>query len=214
VGRIVDLSMPLRRGMRGVDWEEKPSLEADGWNARTLKLYSHCATHVDAPSHMVPGGGTLDEVALDALVGPALLIDLTPVEPREELTVERLRPWEDRIGEGARLLLRTDWSARAGRPEYLTDNPRLGEELALWLAERRVALLGVEPHSVGDTGDAEACRRVHRILLEGGVVLVEGLANLAALREEVVEFIALPLRIEGGDGSPVRAVAVEGGSPP
>ena len=101
-------------------------------------------------------------------------------------------------------------SAHAGRPELYRDQlPRVSTELAGWCVERRVRLLGVEPPSVADVNDLEEVTAIHRILLGHGVVIVEGLTNLGALRQERVLFGALPLKIEGGDGSPCRAFAVE-----
>jgi len=69
--------------------------------------------------------------------------------------------------------------------------------------------LGVEPPSVADVNDKEELISVHQALLGAGIVVVEGLANLEALQQDEVTFIALPLKLEGGDGSPVRAIAVE-----
>ena len=70
-------------------------------------------------------------------------------------------------------------------------------------------MLGVEPPSVADVNNLEEVTRIHRILLEGGVVIVEGLANLSALTKPKVTLIALPLKIAAGDGAPARAVAIE-----
>jgi len=211
--RIVDLTATLRRRVGGVDWQTNSTIEADGWNSRKLLLYSHCGTHMDAPRHFVPGGETLENLPLETMVGPALVADLTPVEPSEELTVERLSPWAQRIDRGSRLLLRTDWSLHVGEPDHTKRNPHVGAALAEWLVKRGVALLGVEPHSVANTGDKEQCTRVHRILLEAGVVIVEGLANLGELTRDEVELIVLPLKVEGGDGSPARALAIEAAEP-
>jgi kynurenine formamidase len=81
--------------------------------------------------------------------------------------------------------------------------------LAEWLAERKIAMLGVEPPSVADVNNKEELTMVHQALLGAEIVIVEGLANLDALERDVVTFIALPLKLEGGDGSPVRAIAIE-----
>jgi kynurenine formamidase len=75
--------------------------------------------------------------------------------------------------------------------------------------DRGVVLLGVEPPSVADVNNMEELTAVHRVLLEAEIVIVEGLVHLDQLTSPVVQFIALPLRIPGCDGSPVRAVAVE-----
>jgi kynurenine formamidase len=70
-------------------------------------------------------------------------------------------------------------------------------------------MLGVEPPSVADVNNIEELTATHRILFEGGVIVVEGLANLTSLSKPRVTFIALPLKVAGGDGAPVRAVAIE-----
>ena len=98
---------------------------------------------------------------------------------------------------------------RHGTPAYRDELPRIDVGLARWLVERGVVLLGVEPPSVADVNSPEELTAVHRVLLSGGVIVVEGLADLDQITSEVFELIVLPLRVRGGDGSPVRAVAVE-----
>jgi kynurenine formamidase len=137
------------------------------------------------------------------------VLDLTPTEPKELIGVKHLAKWADVISPGDRLLLRTDWHRRFGTPEYRNALPRISPGLATWLVERKVALLGVEPPSVADVNSLEELTVVHRILLGGHVVIVEGLAHLDEVKTEIVEFVALPLRIVGGDGCPVRAIAIE-----
>lgn len=209
--RIVDLSLPIDERLSGAKVESFKRIERDGWNATNITLYSHAGTHMDAPRHFLPKGLTLEQQNLAACVGPARVLDLTPVQPRELLGVAHLARWADAIQPGERLLLRTDWHQRFGTPAYRNELPRIGAELARWLVERRVALVGVEPPSVADVNSLAELTEVHQILLGGNVVIVEGLAHLDQLRSEVVEFIALPLRIVGGDGCPVRAIAIEQG---
>jgi kynurenine formamidase len=79
--------------------------------------------------------------------------------------------------------------------------------------EHRVKLLGVEAPSVADVNNLPEVTRIHEILLGGGVTIVEGLAHLDKLSQDRVLFAALPLPLAGGDGSPVRAFAIEGISP-
>ena len=87
--------------------------------------------------------------------------------------------------------------------------PRILIDLARWLVERQVAMIGVEPPSVADVNNMAELTEVHQTLFRGNVMIVEGLANLDQLSSDEVEFIALPLRIVGGDGCPVRAIAIE-----
>jgi predicted dehydrogenase/kynurenine formamidase len=211
--RVVDLSLPLDEHLPGFSIAPDKRLEREGWNTTTLTLYSHCGTHVDAPRHFVPDGATLEQQSLEVCCGPARLLDLTPVEPRELLTVAHLQRWQHDIGPGDRLLLRTDWHRRFGTPEYRHALPRISPDLARWLVERKVALIGVEPPSVADVDNKRELTEVHQILLRGGVFIVEGLAHLDQLCLDRVVFIALPLRIVGGDGCPVRAVAIESQAP-
>jgi kynurenine formamidase len=96
---------------------------------------------------------------------------------------------------------------------YRDQLPRISEELARWCVSRGVNILGVEPPSVADVNNLEEVTRIHKILLSGGVTIVEGLTNLEQLTQERVFFGALPLPLAGADGSPVRAFAIEGIAP-
>lgn len=206
--RIIDLTLTLEPGMRGVRMAPAKVLEKDGWNARTLELYSHCGTHMDAPRHFLPDGETIDRQPLEACVGPARVLDLTPVEPRELITLERISPWREKIAPGDRLLLRTDWSRRHGTPAWRDELPRIDLELARWLVERGVRLVGVEPPSVADVHNPGELTAVHRVLLGGGVTIVEGLVCLDRIPTETVKLVALPLKILEGDGAPARVIAI------
>lgn len=209
--RMVDLSLTLRPGMPGVDFETRSTIADKGWNTTILHLYSHAGTHLDAPHHFVAQGDTMERVMLEKCVGPALVVNLSFLGPRDLIRVEHLTPYADRIKPGARLLLKTGWSAHADLPDYRSHLPRVSLELAQWLVGRGIALLGVEPPAVADVNNREELIAVHQALLQAGVVIVEGLTNLDALRRDEVTLIALPLKLAGGDGSPVRAIAIEDG---
>jgi kynurenine formamidase len=211
MARIIDLTLTVRPGMRGVEFETLHTVAEHGWNSRTLHLYSHSGTHVDAPVHFGAGDGTIDRIPLAHCLLPAWVADLTGVEPKALITIARLGAVAKKVRPGDGLLLKTGWSTHIDRPQYYRDNlPRVGRELAEWCVERRVRLLGVEPPSVADVNNLEEVTEIHRLLLGAGIVIVEGLTNLGALRQERVLFGALPLKIEGGDGSPCRAFALEG----
>jgi len=206
--RVIDLSLPVSSSMPGVSITQAKTIASEGWNATTLNLYSHAGTHMDAPRHFLPTGATLDQQDLAACCGPARIVNVAPAQPRQLLTVEDV---ESRIGTvfpGDRLLFRTDWSKRAGTAAYRDELPRISLELARWLVERQVTLIGVEPPSVADVNNIEELTAVHQTLFRGGIVIVEGLANLDLIAQPEVEFIALPLNIAGGDGCPVRAIAI------
>jgi len=209
MSRIIDLTLPLENGMRGVTLEAAKTIEKDSWNAMTLHLYSHCGTHMDAPRHFDVSDQTIDQIPLDKCIGPAWLVDLSGIKPRSLITVEDLGPHQKKIQAGGGLLIRTGWSLLAHSPAYRNDLPRISLELARWCADNGIRILGVEPPSVADVHNIEELTTIHRVLLESGVIIVEGLANLQAITKEKVTFMAFPLKIVDGDGAPARALVIE-----
>ncbi|GAA5509596.1 cyclase family protein [Novipirellula caenicola] len=207
--RIIDLTLPITNDMPGVDSSPAKRIETHGWNATTLTLYSHCGTHMDAPCHFIDGAKTIDQQDLSVVVGPAIVVNLAPVTPKQLLTVDDLGTAANRVIPGCRLLLRTDWHKRYGTAEYRNELPRISIELARWLVDRKVGLIGVEPPSVADVNNKSEVTEVHQTLFRGGVVILEGLANLDQLTQDTVQLVALPLKVVGGDGTPVRAIAME-----
>ncbi|UCG55644.1 MAG: cyclase family protein [Phycisphaerales bacterium] len=211
MSRIIDLTLPLKPGMRGVEIEPAKVLAKDGWNATRLHLYSHCGTHMDAPVHFGVRDQTIDEIPLGRCMGPAWVVDLTGIPARALIELEDLGDVVDELQAGDSLLLRTGWSEYVSRPEYLDAMPRVSMELGCWCADEGVAMLGMETPAVADVNNVEEITAVHRVLFEGDVIIVEGLTNLDSITKEKVTFMAFPLRVSGGDGSPVRAFAVEEG---
>ena len=127
--RVIDLSLTINSQLRGVELRTARTIGVDGWNATTLSLYSHCGTHMDAPRHFVEGAATIDQIPLSVCCGPAKVLNLTRVKPRELFTVAHLAPWADRIQPGDRLLFRTDWYQRLGTEAYRNELPRISLEL-------------------------------------------------------------------------------------
>ncbi len=211
MAHIIDLTLTLRPGMRGVEFEKLHTVNEHGWNSRMLHLYSHAGTHMDAPLHFAAGDGTIDRIPLEHCFVPAWMIDLTGIKPKGLITVGHLGAVANLVRPDDGLLLKTGWSKYVDQPQYYRDSfPRISQELAQWCVERRVRLLGIEQPSVADVNSLAEVTLIHRILLSHNIVIVEGLTNLMALREERVLFGAVPLKIEGGDGSPCRAFAIEG----
>jgi kynurenine formamidase len=214
MNRLIDLTMPLRPGMRGVETEPKFTVGANGWNAATWHLYSHAGTHMDAQIHFAAGPETIDQHTPARCMGPAWVVRQPGLAPKALHTVAGLGAVADRFQSGDSLLLHTGWSAHVDNPAVYRDGlPRISEELARWCVAKKVKLLGVEPPSVADVTNLPEVSLIHQILLSGGVTIVEGLTNLDQLRQDRVFFAALPLRLAGGDGCPVRAFAAEGPLP-
>ena len=193
--------------MRGVAFEPKYNFAAHGWNAQTLHLYSHCGTHMDAPIHSEAGEQSIDEVPLSRCMGPAWLVPLDGIAPRALITVADLGRIATRVAPGDSLLLRTGWSAFVEEPKWRDELPRVSLELARWCVGRGVRMIGVEPPSVADVNNLAEVTFIHRILLGGGVTIVEGLTGLDLLPGPRCTFGAFPLPVAGGDGAPCRALA-------
>ncbi len=164
---------------------------------------------MDAPAHFNIDADGIDLVGLDRCYGTAWVARIPHVAPRALIGVPDLGAVAEQLRPGDGLLLATGWSDYWGTPKYRDELPRISRELATWCVSRNVRVLGVEPPSVADVNNPQELEEIHRILLNGRVIIVEGLTNLQAISKPRVIFIAFPLKIRGGDGSPIRAVAIE-----
>lgn len=210
----IDLTLPVRDGMRGVEFSPSHSVQRDGWNAQTLHLYSHSGTHMDAPVHfgVTPSSPTaartIDAFDLDRFMVRAHVVELFDLADRQPITVEHLGSIAAAVRPGDGILLATRWSDRLDDPQDYRDNfSPISVELGRWMVQRKVGLVGVEAPSVGDVNDLSAVTEIHHVLLGGDVVIVEGLTNLDRLGSRLCELVALPLKIQDGDGCPCRAIA-------
>src|SRR5690606_29452456 len=149
-------------------------------------------------------GSGVDAFDLAACFGPARVVDVT-AGPGSTITAADCDLDLASVRRGDRLLLRTGWSTRFGADDFFTAFPSLDLDLAERLADAGVALVGLEQPSVSQTDHLA----VHAALLDAGVVLVETLAGLPQLTRSQVLLACLPLRVSGGDGAPVRALAWE-----
>ncbi|MBI4498320.1 MAG: cyclase family protein [Chloroflexi bacterium] len=171
-----------------------------------LSLGTHTGTHVDPPGHFLPGGATVDALPLEVLIGPAWVADARGLPTITRPVVEQLD-----IPVGAqRVLFRTDNSELWERREFVKDFVYLEGDAARWLVERGVRLVGIDYLSVERFGFDRP--EAHLTLLGAGVVILEGL-DLRAVRQGPYTLLALPLKIQGGDGAPARVVLLEGELP-
>jgi arylformamidase len=201
---IIDVSVPIRDGMLHYPGDPEIRLtrvraiaDGDVANISELDFGVHTGTHVDAPVHFLEGTAGADALPLDALVGPANVVDATAIveAPIGEAALEALE-----IPPGCeRLLLKTRNSGLWERDDEFTDDfLRLDASGARYVTERGMKLIGIDYLSIGDE-DA------HRTLLAGGVVPLEGL-DLRAVEPGSYTLVCLPLRIVDADGAPARTV--------
>lgn len=206
---LIDLSLeifpgaPAFPGDPACAFEAHDTIATAGYNLTRVCLGTHQGTHLDVPWHFFDAGETVDQLDLVRCVGPATVFDLSQKQAGETIEIADLLPHGAAIQPGARLLLRFGWDRRFPSASYFDDYPGLSAESARWLAERRIALLGMDTPGPS----APKWKDVHLALLEARIVVVEALANLDRLPREVF-FAAAPLKLRGLDGSPVRAFAV------
>jgi kynurenine formamidase len=181
----------------------------------------HVGTHFDAPVHWISGrdGAFVDEIPIEKLVAPACVIDRTPEaedDPGYALTVADVQRFEIEHGalaDGCWLLLRTGWSKRHGDEEsFLNDSvwPGPDADCARYLAASGIVGFGTEAVGIdmGAAGEFDPPFPVHNHLLGAGKFGLASLANLDRLPPTGALLIAAPLRIAGGSGSSMRALAL------
>jgi len=211
-GKVHDISLPL--GKDTLVWPGDPPIEVtpklriangDPANVSELRIGTHSGTHVDPPVHFVDGAPAIDRLSLHRMVGPALVADLEeangPIGPVELEALGLSRNVN-------RLLLRTSNSAlwRSLPVEFPDTYACLSPEGAKWIVQNAIGLIGIDFLSIEERGSTG--HPVHHILLENGVVIVEGL-DLGNIEPGAYTLVCLPLKVVDGDGGPARAVLIE-----
>jgi kynurenine formamidase len=196
------------------------------YSAYRYSAAEHGGTHVDAPVHFARGQYSVDVIPLEQLMGPGVVVDVTrqcSVNPDYLITANDLKTWErrnGRIAAGTIVLLRTGFGKfYPDRKRYLgTDQrgaaavadlhfPGLAPEAARWLTQnRKISAIGLDTPSI-DYGPSTLFES-HRTLFSNNIPALENVANLDKLPVRGFSVIALPMKIKGGSGGPVRIVAV------
>jgi kynurenine formamidase len=233
-GTIVDLSHDYSSDT--VFWPTAESFTldkvADGvtdkgyyYAANNFASSEHGGTHIDAPVHFAKGHRGVDAIPLEQLIGPALVVDVTAASDKDadyQISVADLTAWEREhgaIAADAIVLFRTGFSRRwpdaarylgtAERGDAAVAKlhfPGLHQDAARWLVERRVHAVGLDTASI-DYGQSTMYES-HRILYERDIPAFENLTNLDRLPARGAYVVALPMKIKGGTGAPLRAIAI------
>ena len=200
-------------------FDQRPvmTIANDSVNVQSITLGSHTGTHIDAPFHFFADGQSVDKLDLDMLVASAVVIDVRGKRARERITWEKdIAPYAPRLKAGTILLYCTGWSKYWGQDTY-SNHPHLDVEAATKLIDMGIRVIGSDTLSPDEFvlhEDDEPCFDVHRVILGAGGVIAENLNNLESLLEidEEPTVSLLPLKLDGCDGSPIRATAWSGGS--
>jgi arylformamidase len=208
VSRIYDISVPIRSG--GLVYPGNPEIEISlqqavakgaGANVSFVRFGSHTGTHADAARHFFDDGQTVDKIPLDRLIGPALLLAFP--DDLRSVGVADLQKHD--LKGHKRVLLRTRNSALLSKKDFVPDYTYLAPDGAQYLVDKGVELVGIDYLSIEQFHSGH--HKTHRTLLERSVVILEGLDLSVPVAGEY-QLICLPLRIEGCDGAPARAVLI------
>lgn len=205
--RTYDITLTISPDL--VVWPDDPPIELhraarmeDGAvsNVTRLAMSAHAGTHIDAPYHFVPDGETVENIDIDLLTGRAYVLHLPEADQVTAAMLEgsAIPPRTKRV------LLKTRNSDLWAKPNHKFDKNYvpLAPDGAQWMVDRGVKLVGVDYLSVAAFSDVVT---THQILLGAGVVIVEGL-NLAAVSQGRYTLYCLPLKLQGSDGAPARAI--------
>lgn len=214
---IIDLTFPIDEGMLTYPSPNHPRIEIsilgripmEGRSTRKIVLGSHTGTHVDAPSHFIAGELSVDKLNLEILVGPAHMIDLSFLRPKEIITKEHLCVLEQKLSV-ERLILKTGWSQMWNSKRYFYEYPYLAPEACEYITKKGIRLLGMDvpsPENPDATPSSDEDSPNHKYFFKHGVILVEYLANLDKITVNDFNIVALPLSIAGSDGAPARVIA-------
>lgn len=203
--KFIDVTVPLSAGLPTFPGDPPFQIDAthriangDSYDLARLTLGTHAGTHVDAPVHFLENGASIDELALEILIGKVRVVDLLGRDVVERADLEAMDLRED-----LRVLLKTRNSGLLRQSSFQEDYVYLDPDAATYLAQVGIKLVGFDYLSIEKFGSRDYA--AHRALLEAGVIIVEGL-DLSEIEPGEYDMVCLPLRIAGGDGAPARVV--------
>ena len=217
---VIEPEMPMFMMYEGPEITPLFTHEQVGAAANRLSIGEHTGTHVDAPFHFVPDGPTIDEVAPDALLlRPYKKFDLTADAPApgEEVGSSALQAAAARAGFGLErgdvAIVEMGWDRHFGQPFWGRNQPGLAEDACRWLVESGVSAVASDTPGCDVTvadGEIGHGHGHEKWFLPRGILIVEGLRGLADVPATGL-LVALPLRIRGGTGSPLRVLLLHEG---
>jgi arylformamidase len=205
--KFIDVSVALKSGL--ISWPGDPPVrikrtksihKGEVCNVSMVSLGSHTGTHIDAPLHFFNKGVSIDQMPLDATMGPVRVIE---IKDRESIKLAEISHY--RIRQDSRVLFKTSnsrlWKSRTFKKEFVY----LSQEAAQYLVKKKIRAVGIDYLSIGGYYTNSSSPETHRTLLEAGIWIIEGL-NLSDVKEGRYTLICLPLRVFNSDGAPARAV--------
>lgn len=207
--RVIDLTMKITPSIKVFPGSPQPSFipwsrfDSHGYDSEAMFMSTHTGTHIDAPSHFVPGLASIDKIPAGRLVCSAILVRAKKSANR---LIERDAFAGEQIMEGDAVVIATGWEKRAASSNYMTENPGLSEQAAKHLARKKVNAVAIDGPSI-DAGFDEKFT-VHKILLPRNILVVENLCNVSKISTNRFTLVLSPLKLGGATGSPARVFAI------
>ena len=212
VKKIVDLSHVLNNSTVVYPGDPEPditvatTLEKEGYNLSNVFLGSQTGSHVDSPRHFSNEGITVDKMDLKYFCGNALVIDVSYKKPNEVITLEEVKAHEEEIKRADIVMFRTDWHKYEKEPVFM-EHPYLSKEAGEYLLSMGIMTVCTDAINLDSTGGTEF--PIHDMYSENSGLIAENLAHFDDIDFPDPFVCFFPLKLEGVDGSPVRAVAIQ-----
>ncbi len=221
MSKVIDLSLPVKEHWR---WKAKlypiHTFEDHFFLHRYMDYNLHGFTHVDALLHYLPGTPPIEKVPMDKFMGEAIVVDLSHLGENGGVTAAELEKHGQQVRAGDIVLLRTDWPLKCDymSKDFWAKAPYTARDGCEWLVERKVKTVGYDyppdqvlRYEVLDPQHEYTADEftTHDVFFKVGIYVIEYLCNLHLITQKRVQFMALPILIEGAEGAPARAIAIE-----
>ncbi|MGI9012585.1 MAG: cyclase family protein [Nitrososphaeraceae archaeon] len=209
---IIDLSQSINSdiklypGSPNVYFLKWSKYSIDGYDSEAIFLSTHTGTHMDAPSHFIEGAESIDDIDVNRFVMKNVHLLKIFKSSNQLITAEDIINSNIDIKENDSIVFSTGWEHNYNSDNYISSNPGLSPQAATYLSNKKINAVAIDSPSI-DSG-IESEFPVHQILLKNNIIIIENICNLAKIDKKNFKLIAIPLKLRGASGSPVRALAI------
>jgi arylformamidase len=209
---IIDLSQSINSNIKlypgspNVYFLKWSKYSIDGYDSEAIFLSTHTGTHMDAPSHFIEGAESIDDIDVNRFVMKNVHLLKIFKSSNQLITAEDIINSNIDIKENDSIVFSTGWEHNYNSDNYISSNPGLSPQAATYLSNKKINAVAIDSPSI-DSG-IESEFPVHQILLKNNIIIIENICNLAQIDKKNFKLIAIPLKLRGASGSPVRALAI------
>lgn len=209
---IIDLSQSINSdiklypGSPNVSFLKWSKYSIDGYDSEAIFLSTHTGTHMDAPSHFIKGAEPIDIIDINRFVMNNVHLLKISKSSNQLITTEDIINSNTDIKENDSIIFSTGWEHNYNSDNYINSNPGLSPDAATYLSNKKINAVAIDSPSI-DSG-IESKFPVHQILLKNDVLIIENICNLIQIDKKILKLIAIPLKLQGATGSPIRALVI------